>query len=51
VSLTDIYLELAKQHKIKAFVHNKDYWYNLGLYESFMDAESAVKDLKYGTMY
>jgi len=49
VSLTDIYLELAKQHKIKAFVHNEDYWYNLGLYESFMNAESTVRDLKFRT--
>lgn len=45
VSLTDIYLELAKQHKIKAFVHNQDYWYNLGLYESFMNAETEVKEV------
>ena len=27
VSLTDIYLELARQHTIKAFIHNDDYWY------------------------
>lgn len=48
VSLTDIYLELARQHTIKAFIHNDDYWYNLGLYESFMNAESVMKDLKFG---
>jgi MurNAc alpha-1-phosphate uridylyltransferase len=48
VSLTDIYLELARQHTIKAFIHNDDYWYNLGLYESFVNAESVMKDLKFG---
>ena len=43
VSLTDIYLELARQHKIKAFIHNDDYWYNLGLYESFRKAETEIQ--------
>jgi len=43
VSLTDIYLELASQHRIKAFIHNNDYWYNLGLYETFIKAEAEVQ--------
>jgi len=28
VSLTDIYLGLAAEHKISCFVHNDDFWYN-----------------------
>ena len=43
VSLTDIYLDLAAEHKITYFVHNNDFWYNLGLYESFMKAEKELK--------
>jgi MurNAc alpha-1-phosphate uridylyltransferase len=43
ISLTDLYLELAKTHPIKGFIHNQDYWYNLGLYETFLKAETEVK--------
>lgn len=41
-SLTEMYLELAEHHKIGAFVHNKDYWYDLGRYKNFMKAEKDV---------
>ncbi len=44
VSLTDIYLELAKKQEIMAYVHNEDYWYNLGLYETFRNAEKVLSD-------
>ena len=44
VSLTDIYLALAKDHKINGYVHNQDYWYNLGLYDAFLKAEDDVKN-------
>ena len=43
VSLTDIYLGLAAEHKISCFVHNEDFWYNLGLLESFRKAEQKLK--------
>jgi len=43
VSLTDIYLGLAPEHKITYFAHNEDYWYNLGLYESFIKAEQEIQ--------
>jgi NDP-sugar pyrophosphorylase family protein len=43
VSLTELYLDLAKTYTIKGFVHNQDYWYNLGLYDTFLEAEAAVK--------
>ncbi len=42
VSLTDLYLDLARTHPIKSFVHNQDYWYNLGLYDTFIKAEAEV---------
>jgi MurNAc alpha-1-phosphate uridylyltransferase len=42
VSLTDLYLELARKYPIKGFVHNQDYWYNLGLYDTFLKAEAEV---------
>jgi len=42
VSLTDLYLDLAKKYLIKGYVHNQDYWYNLGLYDTFLKAEEDV---------
>jgi NDP-sugar pyrophosphorylase family protein len=42
VSLTDLYLELARKYLIKGYVHNQDYWYNLGLYDTFLKAEEDV---------
>lgn len=44
ISLTDIYLDLAKKNLIKGYIHNQDYWYNLGLYDDFLKAESEVKN-------
>lgn len=43
ISLTDIYLELAKTYIIKGYIHNQDYWYNLGLYDAFLKAETEVE--------
>ena len=41
-SLTEMYLELADQHRIGAFVHNQDYWYDLGRYNNFVKADKEV---------
>ncbi|KPL12540.1 MAG: hypothetical protein AMS26_17215 [Bacteroides sp. SM23_62] len=41
-SLTEMYLELAGHHKIGAFIHNQDYWYDLGRYDNFMKADKEV---------
>jgi NDP-sugar pyrophosphorylase family protein len=41
-SLTDMYLELAEHHKIGAFIHNRDYWYDLGRYNNFIKADKEV---------
>ena len=48
VSLTDLYLELAKTHPIKGYIHNQDFWYNLGLYDTFLKAEAEVKSMGHG---
>jgi MurNAc alpha-1-phosphate uridylyltransferase len=41
-SLTEMYLELAGQQRIGPFVHNEDYWYDLGRYENFIKADKMV---------
>jgi NDP-sugar pyrophosphorylase family protein len=41
-SLTDMYLELAGQQRIRPFIHNQDYWYDLGRYENFIKADKAL---------
>jgi NDP-sugar pyrophosphorylase family protein len=40
-SLTEMYLELAGQQRIAPFVHNSDYWHDLGRYANFMKAQKA----------
>ncbi len=41
-SLTEMYLELAERQKIGAFIHNQDYWYDLGRYNNFVKADKEV---------
>lgn len=41
-SLVDMFLELAAVHKIRAYVHNEDYWFDLGRYENFLHAEKEI---------
>ena len=41
-SLTEMYLEVAERHKIGAFIHNKDYWFDLGRYNNFIKADKKV---------
>ena len=41
-SLTEMYLELAGQQKIAPFVHDQDYWYDLGRHQNFLKAEREV---------
>ena len=38
-SLTKTYLKLARDHIIRGFEHNDDYWYDLGRYSNFRKAE------------
>jgi MurNAc alpha-1-phosphate uridylyltransferase len=41
-SLTEMYLELANTRRIASFVHNEDYWFDLGRYENFIIADKKV---------
>lgn len=41
-NLTDQYLELAPNHRIQPYIHNEDYWYDLGRFESFRKADKEV---------
>jgi MurNAc alpha-1-phosphate uridylyltransferase len=47
VSLTDLYLDLARTYPVKGYIHNQDYWYNLGLYDTFLKAEAEVTSNKF----
>jgi len=38
-SLTEMYLELAERHKIGAYLHNQDFWFDLGRYNNFIKAD------------
>lgn len=42
LNLTEMYLDLAGDHRIQPFIHNKDYWYDLGRYENFLKADKQV---------
>jgi NDP-sugar pyrophosphorylase family protein len=42
LNLTEMYLELAGNQRIQPFVHNQDYWYDLGRYENFLKADKQV---------
>jgi NDP-sugar pyrophosphorylase family protein len=41
-SLTEMYLQLAERQKIGAYIHNEDYWFDLGRYENFIIADKKV---------
>jgi NDP-sugar pyrophosphorylase family protein len=42
MNLTEMYLELAVGHSIRSFIHNDDYWYDLGRYENYLKADKEV---------
>jgi len=42
LNLTNMYLELAKEHQIRPFIHDEDYWYDLGRYDSYLKADKEV---------
>ena len=42
LNLTDMYLELAKNQRIRPFIHNEDYWYDLGRYDNYLKADKEV---------
>lgn len=42
LNLTDMYLELAKNQRIRPFIHNEDYWVDLGRYDNYLKADKEV---------
>jgi NDP-sugar pyrophosphorylase family protein len=42
-SIMDVYLRLAKTHKIATFNHNSDYWLDLGRIENIEEAANFLK--------
>jgi NDP-sugar pyrophosphorylase family protein len=45
ISTTKIYVEAAKQFSIYGFVHDNDYWFDLGKPENIQTAEDFLKDI------
>ena len=46
-SLTDMYLSLAKEFPIGAYLHDEDYWFDLGTPESIQKANAYFQSLKH----
>jgi NDP-sugar pyrophosphorylase family protein len=42
LNLTEMYLDLAVKYLIQPFIHNEDYWYDLGRYENYLNADKEV---------
>lgn len=42
LNLTGMYLDLAKDYRIQPFIHNEDYWYDLGSYDNYLKADKEV---------
>lgn len=42
LDLTEMYLQLAGDHWIQPFIHNEDYWYDLGRYENYLKADKEI---------
>lgn len=44
MSITPLYLKLAKTKDIKGYLHNDDYWFDCGKMESLKQAETFIKE-------
>lgn len=42
LNLTNMYLELAGDHPIRPYIHDHDYWYDLGRYQNYLNADKEV---------
>ncbi len=42
LNLTNMYLDLAGDYRIQPFIHNEDYWYDLGRYQNYLKADKEV---------
>jgi NDP-sugar pyrophosphorylase family protein len=45
-SIIDVYLRLSKKEKIKAYIHDQDYWFDLGSINKLKEATNYIKELK-----
>lgn len=44
-SITESYINLSKDYTIKAFPHDKNYWFDVGKLESYQEASVFLKEL------
>ena len=44
-SITPLYIDLAKQHKIKAYFHDDTYWFDVGKPETLKEAQDFFKNI------
>ena len=44
-SITKSYIDLSKNHKIQAYIHNQDYWFDVGKPESYKEACEFLKHI------
>jgi len=45
-SITNTYLNLAKEHKIMAYLHDNDYWFDVGKHEQLNEAKQFLSNLE-----
>ncbi len=45
-SIIDVYLRIANSSRIKAFIHDDDYWYDLGTIKQLEEAGGFIKSLQ-----
>lgn len=45
-SIMDVYLRIAKTHRIATFMHDNDYWLDLGRIENIEEAANFLKEIK-----
>jgi NDP-sugar pyrophosphorylase family protein len=42
-SITKAYIELSKEHNIYGFIHDEDYWFDVGKPDSYLQASNFIK--------
>jgi NDP-sugar pyrophosphorylase family protein len=42
LNLTEMHLDLARNYRIQPYIHNEDYWFDLGRFENYLKAEKAA---------
>lgn len=44
-SIIDVYLRLADKERIKSYIHDEDYWFDLGTFKQLQEAQEYIKSL------